>query len=54
MEFGSWVARSRTPPLMVDALRQLLAQAPPTVRERLAVHDDGSFASVLGLFEARA
>lgn len=53
LEFGSWVARSRTPPLMVDALRQLLAQAPPSVRERLAVHDDGSFASVVGLFEAR-
>lgn len=54
MEFGSWVARSRTPPLMVDALPHLLAQAPPTVREHLAVHDDGSFASVVGLFEARA
>jgi SAM-dependent methyltransferase len=53
LQFGSWVARSRTPPLMVDALRHLLAQAPPSVRERLAVHDDGSFASVVGLFEAR-
>ena len=53
LDFGSWVARSRTPPLMVDALRHLLAQAPPTVRERLAVQADGSFSSVTGLFEAR-
>ena len=53
LDFGSWVARSRTPPVMVDALRHLLAQAPPTVRERLAVQADGSFSSVTGLFEAR-
>jgi SAM-dependent methyltransferase len=53
LEFGSWVARSRTPPLMVDALRQLLASAPAGVRERLAVQADGSFSSVTGLFEAR-
>jgi ubiquinone/menaquinone biosynthesis C-methylase UbiE len=53
LEFASWVTRSRTPPLMVDALRHLLEHAPGTVRERLAVQPDGSFSSVTGLFEAR-
>jgi ubiquinone/menaquinone biosynthesis C-methylase UbiE len=53
LDFDAWVARSRTPPLMVDALRQLLASAPAGVRERLAVQADGSFSSVTGLFEAR-
>jgi ubiquinone/menaquinone biosynthesis C-methylase UbiE len=53
LDFNAWVARSRTPPLMVDALRQLLASAPAGVRERLAVQADGSFSSVTGLFEAR-
>ena len=43
MEFGSWVARMRTPELRVQAIRDVLARAPQEVREAMHVQGDGSF-----------
>jgi ubiquinone/menaquinone biosynthesis C-methylase UbiE len=43
IEFGAWVARMRTPPLRVDAIRSLWDNAPDEVRQYFAVQADGSF-----------
>jgi SAM-dependent methyltransferase len=37
----SWVQRSRTPPVMVAAIRALFAAASPAAREAFALRDDG-------------
>ena len=43
MEFATWVARMRTPPLRVDAIRDVLAGAAQEARQHFDVADDGSF-----------
>jgi ubiquinone/menaquinone biosynthesis C-methylase UbiE len=43
LEFGSWVARMRTPELHVGAIRSLWANAPDEVRQYFDVQTDGSF-----------
>ncbi|CAD6562609.1 class I SAM-dependent methyltransferase [Paraburkholderia sabiae] len=43
IEFGSWVARMRTPEARVLAIRALWGSAPDEVRDYFDVKDDGSF-----------
>jgi ubiquinone/menaquinone biosynthesis C-methylase UbiE len=43
IEFGSWIARTRTPPQYVDAIRSFQRGAPAEVRERFAIEADGTF-----------
>ena len=43
IEFDSWVKRTRTPPLQVQALRSLQEAAPAEVRDYFAIEADGSF-----------
>jgi len=43
MEFGSWVARMRTPELRVQAIRDVFAQAPQEARAAFRVQTDSSF-----------
>lgn len=43
LEFGSWVARTRTPPEMTAAIRHLQRNAPEEVKARLALAEDGGF-----------
>jgi ubiquinone/menaquinone biosynthesis C-methylase UbiE len=43
LQFDTWVARMRTPPELVTAIRSLWTNAPDEVREYFAVQDDGSF-----------
>jgi ubiquinone/menaquinone biosynthesis C-methylase UbiE len=43
LQFDTWVARMRTPPERVTAIRSLWTNAPDEVREYFAVQDDGSF-----------
>lgn len=53
LAFAPWVARMRTPPLRIDAIRALQQGAPQEVRQALAIEDDGSFTAHTGLFWAR-
>ena len=43
MEFGSWVARMRTPPAHVAAIRSLQSMMAEDVRRHFAIEADGSF-----------
>lgn len=43
LQFDTWVARMKTPPERVSAIRSLWTYAPDEVREYFAVQDDGSF-----------
>lgn len=43
MEFPVWTARTRTPPLLVEAIRTLQRGAPEVVQRQFAIGDDGSF-----------
>lgn len=43
LQFDTWVARMRTPPERVTAIRSLWKNAPDEVRQYFAVQDDGSF-----------
>jgi len=43
LEFDTWVARMRTPPERVTAIRSLWNGAPDEVRQHFAVQADGSF-----------
>jgi SAM-dependent methyltransferase len=43
LEFGSWIARMRTPDVHVAALRSLHGRAPSEVKAYFRVEDDGSF-----------
>ena len=43
IEFGSWVARMRTPEPRVVAIRSLWAHSPDEVRAYFGVQEDGSF-----------
>jgi ubiquinone/menaquinone biosynthesis C-methylase UbiE len=54
IEFGSWIARMRTPPESARMIRTLLEGSAREVQEALAVEPDGSFVPRTGLFRARA
>jgi ubiquinone/menaquinone biosynthesis C-methylase UbiE len=43
LEFASWIARMRTPDVLVAAIRALQAAAPEEVRSHFAMKTDGSF-----------
>jgi SAM-dependent methyltransferase len=43
LEFGSWIARTRTPPVREAAIRALQTDAPASVRGYFAIGADGSF-----------
>ncbi|MGH7069764.1 MAG: class I SAM-dependent methyltransferase [Acetobacteraceae bacterium] len=43
MEFPVWTARTRTPPVHVQAIRSLQSMSPVVVREHFAIGPDGSF-----------
>jgi SAM-dependent methyltransferase len=43
IEFGAWIARTRTPSLHADAIRSFQDGAPEEVRRRLGVEPDGTF-----------
>jgi ubiquinone/menaquinone biosynthesis C-methylase UbiE len=53
MEFDSWVARIRTTPARVDALKVVLDELPSEAREYFAVRRDRSFDVDSGWLEAR-
>jgi ubiquinone/menaquinone biosynthesis C-methylase UbiE len=54
LEFSSWVARMRTPPETIAAIRRMQKDAPQEVWEGLAMETDGTFVPRTGLFWARA
>jgi len=43
LEFASWIARMRTPEVLMAAIRALQTGAPREVRDHFAIADDGSF-----------
>lgn len=51
MEFASWVARMRTPDVMVSAIRALQATVSEPVRRHFAIEADGSFMIDVATFE---
>ncbi len=51
MEFASWVARMRTPDVMVSAIRALQAAVAEPVRRHFAIEADGSFMIDVATFE---
>jgi ubiquinone/menaquinone biosynthesis C-methylase UbiE len=53
LEFGSWIARMRTPDVQVAAIRALHARAPAEVRDHFELGDDGSFTVDTALIVAR-
>ena len=54
IEFTSWVARTRTPTLLVEAIRFLQQNAPQEVCRHFAIEPDGSFLLEAMTFEAKA
>jgi ubiquinone/menaquinone biosynthesis C-methylase UbiE len=52
LEFESWIARMRTPPLLAQAIRALQAGMPREVVEYLELEGDGSFKIDCTTFEA--
>lgn len=52
--FDSWVARTRTPEVMVAAIRALQQGAPEAVKARFAIGPDGGFEIEVGSFQAVA
>ena len=53
LEFDSWVARMRTPPDQVTAMRAAIARAPHDVRAALAIQPDYSFTVEVALIVGR-
>ncbi|MDP4004486.1 class I SAM-dependent methyltransferase [Methylobacterium sp. NEAU K] len=53
MEFASWIARMRTPPVNAAAIRALQAAAPEEVTAHFGIEADGSFLIDSVLIEAR-
>lgn len=54
MDFGTWVARMRTPPAHVQAIRALQEAASASVRSHFAIEADGSFMLDVAMFETAA
>jgi ubiquinone/menaquinone biosynthesis C-methylase UbiE len=52
LAFDAWVARMRTPPVRIAALRSLWESAPDEVRQYFDVRQDGSFSIDATMFEA--
>lgn len=52
LEFESWIARMRTPPEHVAAIRSLQDDAPEPVRRHFEIEPDGSFSADVALIEA--
>ncbi len=52
LDFASWVARMRTPPALVAAIRAVQAAVADPVRRHFAVEADGSFVLDVALFTA--
>ncbi len=52
IEFTSWIARTRTPTVLVEAIRFLQQNAPQDARNGLGIEPDGSFRLEAVLFEA--
>jgi len=53
IEFASWIARTRTPAPLAEAVRTLQENAPKEVRDYFAIEPDGSFLLTAVTFEAR-
>ena len=53
LEFDSWVARMRTPPDQVTAMRAAIARAPHDVQAALAIQPDYSFTVEVALIVGR-
>ncbi|MGN6667956.1 MAG: class I SAM-dependent methyltransferase [Trinickia sp.] len=53
IEYASWIARMRTPPVRAQAIRSLWESAPDEVREYYGVRGDGSFMLDVLMVEAR-
>jgi len=53
LEFASWIARMRTPPLIAEAIRNLWAAAPNEVAAYLEIEGDGSFSVDVATILAR-
>lgn len=54
MEFATWTARMRTPPVQAAAVRALQQQASADVRAHFAIEPDGSFLLDVMVLEATA
>jgi SAM-dependent methyltransferase len=54
LDFASWIARMRTPPERVAAIRAVQSAMPREVRDYLALEEDGSFTIETMTFEAEA
>jgi ubiquinone/menaquinone biosynthesis C-methylase UbiE len=54
IEFASWIARTRTPTVLTQAIQYLQQNAPEEVRNGLDIESDGSFRLEAVLFEASA
>lgn len=54
IEFASWIARTRTPTLLIEAIRSLQQNAPQEMRSHFAMEPDGSFLLEAMTFEAKA
>jgi SAM-dependent methyltransferase len=50
LDFATWIARMRTPPVMEAAIRALQAAASAEVRSHFAIEPDGSFVIDVALF----
>jgi SAM-dependent methyltransferase len=53
LEFASWVARMRTPPVAIAAIRALLDAVPESVRAALRAEPDGTFTAPVALLRGR-
>ncbi|SAK75426.1 type 11 methyltransferase [Caballeronia catudaia] len=53
LEFESWVARMRTPPERITAIRSMWTSAPDEVRQYFGVKEDGSFELDAMMIEAK-
>jgi len=51
LDFATWIARMRTPPEMVAAIRMLQAAMADEVRRHFDVREDGSFTLDVALFD---
>jgi SAM-dependent methyltransferase len=54
IDFSSWIARTRTPPALVTAIRALQESAPEGVKTYLAIDAEGNFALESATFVLRA
>jgi ubiquinone/menaquinone biosynthesis C-methylase UbiE len=54
LDFATWIARMRTPPVLAEAVSALQAQAPEEVRQHFAIEPDGSFMLEVLVLEATA